>query len=152
MSETKLLLFVCTGNTCRSPLAYVLARAALAEAGVAGWSVDSAGISAAPGWPASAEAVDVARTAGLDLSSHRSKALTPDLLKRADLVLVMTEHHKRTLTAAVPDAADKIHTIREFVSQSGDVSDPFGRGMDYYRRTAQELSELMPLLVAKIKE
>lgn len=151
MAETT-ILFICTGNTCRSPLARVLAEEALSGAGLTGWPIRSAGLSAFPGMPASEEARAVAREAGLDLSSHSASPLSEELLAEAGLVLVMTEGHKRALTAAAPAYADKIHTLKEFVGREGDVSDPFGRGAAYYRKTADELHELICLLVEKIKE
>lgn len=149
---TKTILFVCTGNTCRSPLAQALATKALTAAAVDGWTVASAGLSAQFGMPASKEACAVARDWGLDVASHRAEPLSQELLAEAELVLVMTDGHKTALTSVAPAFADKIYTIKEFVGQAGDVSDPFGRGISFYQKTAEELRELITQVVEKIKE
>ena len=148
----KKLLFVCTGNTCRSPLAKVLAEAALAQAVLTHWVVDSAGLTAFPGQSASGEALAVARDSGLDLSLHQSKPLSEKLLAEADLVLVMTRNHKQALLSALPHVADKVHTLKDFVGEDGDVADPFGGGPTQYQQTAQELTRLITRLVEKMKE
>ncbi|MBS3887023.1 MAG: low molecular weight protein arginine phosphatase [Dethiobacter sp.] len=151
MMAKKCLLFVCTGNTCRSPLAKVLTEAALRASGVDGWEVASAGLAAHPGMAASAEAGAVAREAGLDLALHRAKPLSAELLARAELVLVMTAGHKTALLAGAAGYADKIYTVKEYLSFAGDVADPFGGGLASYRQTAQELHSLVSLLVEKLK-
>ncbi len=87
------LLFLCTGNTCRSPLAEAIARDAVAARGWRHVRVQSAGVSAAPGCAASPEGVAVAARAGIDLSGHRSQPLTPGLAQWADLILAMSPSH-----------------------------------------------------------
>ncbi|EEG77571.1 low molecular weight protein arginine phosphatase [Dethiobacter alkaliphilus] len=146
----KKLFFVCTGNTCRSPLAKVLAAAALARANVTDWVVDSAGMQAFSGQSASAGAMAVAREMGLDLSLHQSRLLTEELLAEADLVLVMTRTHKQALLSAAPQAASKVYVLKEFVGEDGDVADPFGGGPAEYSHAARELEGLMPRLVEKL--
>ena len=148
----KKLLFVCTGNTCRSPLAKVLTAATLAKANISAWIVDSAGLSALPGQSASGDALAVSGDFGLDLSLHQSKPLSEKLLVEADLVLVMTRNHKQALLAGMPQHAGKVHTLKEFVDDSGDVADPFGGGLEEYRQAAQELERLIARLVEKMKE
>lgn len=151
MKGKKILLFVCTGNTCRSPLAKVLTEAALSAAGVYDWEVDSAGLAAYPGMAASAEASAVAREAGLDLTLHRAKLLSAELLKKAELVLVMTAGHKAALLAGATVCAGKIYTVKEYVAMAGDVADPFGGDLACYHQTAQELHSLVNILVKKLK-
>ena len=126
MKKEKKLIFVCSGNTCRSPLAKVLARDIFDRAGLSQWLVDSAGTAALHGMSASGHALTAAHTLGLDLSMHQSKPITPELAQKADLILVMTRAHKDMLLGAWPALAGKIHTIKEFVGESGDVADPFG--------------------------
>ncbi|MFW0861701.1 MAG: low molecular weight protein arginine phosphatase [Dethiobacter sp.] len=151
MTAKKSLLFVCTGNTCRSPLAKVLTEAALKVAGVSGWEVVSAGLAAHPGVPASFEAGVVAREIGLDLTLHRAKPLSTELLAKAELVLVMTTGHKTAVLSGAGGYVDKIYTVKEYVAMEGDVADPFGCGLASYRQTAEELHNLANLLVQKLK-
>jgi len=151
MQGKKSLLFVCTGNTCRSPLAKVLTEAALSAAGVHEWEVDSAGLAAYPGMAASAEASAVAREAGLDLTLHRAKLLSAELLEKAELVLVMTAGHKAALLAGATGNAGKLYTVKEYVATAGDVADPFGGSLACYHQTVQELHGLVNMLVEKLK-
>ena len=148
----KKLLFVCTGNTCRSPLAKVFSEAALAQAEISQWTVDSAGLFAFSGQSASGEALATAREFGLDLSLHQSKPVSEKLLAEADLVLVMTGHHKQALLSGMPQFVDKVYTLTAFVEESGDVADPFGGGPAEYQQAAQELTRLITRLVEKMKE
>lgn len=151
MAGKKILLLVCTGNTCRSPLAKVLIEAALSGVGVDDWEVDSAGLAVFSGMPASAEARILALEAGLDLSQHRAKPLLAELLEKAELVLVMTAGHKAALLAGFAGYGGKIYTIKNYAGLTGDVADPFGGGFAFYRETAQELSGLASLLAEKLK-
>ena len=92
-SDTFRLLFVCTGNTCRSPMAEVIARRRAADLGWEHLEVRSAGVGAVDGTPASGGAVRVAEAAGLDLSAHRSRLLTEREAREADLILTMSADH-----------------------------------------------------------
>src|SRR5690606_10687714 len=113
------MLLVCSGNTCRSPMAEDLAAKILADArglGVedletAGVRVISAGVFAMPGQPAAAEAIEVMGKMGLDLSTHRSRTVTPELLREADVVFTMTEAHRRAVADMAPWAADKVFRL-----------------------------------------
>ncbi|MBS4008637.1 MAG: low molecular weight protein arginine phosphatase [Clostridium sp.] len=152
MTAKKNLLFVCTGNTCRSPLAKILTESALKAAGVYVWEVDSAGLAAYPGITASAEAGFVAREIGLDLTPHRAKPLSAEILAKAELVLVMTAGHKTALLSGAGEYAEKIYTVKEYLAMEGDVLDPFGGGLASYRQTLRELQKLVNLLVEKLQE
>lgn len=147
----KKVLFVCSGNTCRSPLAEVFARHFLELAGEDGWMVASAGLSAVTGSPASASAVTVAREFGLDLSRHCARRLTEELLDGADLVLVMTGWHKARVLERRPHLAGKVYLVKEFAGgPAEDVADPFGGDLAVYRATALELKNLTPAFVKKL--
>lgn len=134
------VLLVCTGNTCRSPMAQVIAEDVLAkQLGVdlksldaAGIGVISAGIFAGGGQPASVEAVDVMRKQGLDLSRHRSRALTQELIHEADVIYCMTESHLHAVIGMSPSAAAKTHRL----DPDHDVSDPIGGPPVVYEQCA----------------
>ena len=102
---SKLVVFVCTGNICRSPMAEYVFREA-AGTGF-GWEACSAGLSASFGYPASREAVDVLRERGIELGAHGSRPLTPELVAAADEIVVMTRGHREEIADWLPEAASK---------------------------------------------
>ena len=139
------ILFVCTGNTCRSPMAAGLATRLLAERFDCdpgqlprlGQEVLSAGVFAAGGTPASSRAVEAAAGRGADIEKHRSRRLTNELINAADLILCMTRQHVEDVTAAVPDAAGKTSLL----DVAGDIADPIGGDADTYERTAGRIEK-----------
>lgn len=141
------ILVVCTGNTCRSPLAEALLRSALGDRG----SVSSAGTGAWEGAPASEGAYLVGLENGLDLSGHRAQMLTRELVASADLILTMSRHH----AARVADlgGAGRVHLLGEFAGRTGpaaEVSDPFGGDLDEFRETFAELADLVADAVPRL--
>jgi protein-tyrosine phosphatase len=141
------ILLVCTGNTCRSPMAQVLAGDLLAKRyGVAADDLEavdvrvvSAGIAAGSGMPASPEAVAVLRRRGLDLSKHRSRALSLELLNEADLVLTMTNAHRQAILESAAHLAGKVLTL----DPQGDVADPIGGPESAYERAAAQIESAL---------
>lgn len=141
-----MVVMVCTGNTCRSPMAEALLRKELAdEWGVPpaeleerGVLVISAGLAAAPGSPPSPEAVTLMNELGLDLQEHRSQPLTDQVLRHADLVLAMTRSHQHAIIQSSPEAASKTELL---MPNGEDVADPIGGPLEVYRDCAAQISE-----------
>jgi protein-tyrosine phosphatase len=151
-----LIVFVCTGNTCRSPLAEALCKKRLAdrlECGVEelpgrGLVVLSAGLSAMPGGPAAAEAVTVARQYGGDLSGHRSRPLTPELAAQADFLVAMTRGHVRALEGCFP----RLGAAPRLLDGSGqDIADPIGQDQAVYEECGQQIWKHLEALLVEIQ-
>jgi protein-tyrosine-phosphatase len=145
------LLFVCTGNTCRSPMAEALARREF-ERRVLGWQAESAGLMAAAGDPASRHAADEMARRGLSLGAHRAREVTAEAVARAGWILAMTDTHRDLLRAAYPDARDKILTLGECAGTGEPVPDPFGGGPATYRHCADRLETLVRAAVEALAE
>jgi protein-tyrosine-phosphatase len=146
------LLFVCSGNTCRSPMAAAIARALLAERGWDHVRVESAGTSAVSGAPASANAVAVAAEHGLDLTAHRSRPLTVEQLDWADVILAMGPAHLAHITES--GAGFRASLVTDFLAGPGAgaaVTDPFGGDVEEYRRTFAQLAEAVAAVVQRLE-
>jgi protein-tyrosine-phosphatase len=146
------VLFVCTGNTCRSPMAEALARAALERRGWTHVRVDSAGTSA--GWdaPASEHAIAVCSEHGLDLEGHRSQPLTPELVRWADLILAMSSTHLDAVREIDVDVDDRAALLSEFAGEDGaGIDDPFGGAIEPYRRTFRQLERLVDAALQRLE-
>ena len=134
------ILFVCTGNTCRSALADAIARKVAVERGLPDVEIVSAGTSAWDGAPASDGALLVGMERGLDLSQHRSQTLTRDLVRDASVVLAMGPHHLERIEAL--GGSGKAWLLTDFATRGTStrpVNDPIGGELDVYRATADEL-------------
>lgn len=139
------IYFICTGNTCRSPMA----AAILAAKKLEGVEVKSAGIYAMPGGVMSTGTTQVLQEENMWMP-HTTSAVTPDDLAWADLILTMTVSHKNGLLQAYPHVADKTFSLKEYaLDQDGDVSDPYGGSTAIYRETFKELSKLIDMIVEK---
>src|SRR5258705_13893483 len=130
----KTILFVCTGNVCRSPMAEGILRHALQGRG--DYRVMSAGLGAMEGQPPSPYAVQAVRELGIDISSQRSRMLTPELESQADFIFGMTHNHIDTVMLLYPQAAEKTFLLREFDDTldffAKELSDPTVGSYDAY--------------------
>jgi protein-tyrosine-phosphatase len=142
----KLIVFVCTGNICRSPMAEYMLRARMKES--SDWKIASAGLAACPGLPASAAAVHVLARDGIDLSSHRSRALDRSLVDAADVLVVMTAAHSDQIRMLFPQAMGQVFLLTSFCEHGGDVPDPIGSSVDAYVRTRDLIDRALPDLVS----
>lgn len=139
-----LVLFVCTGNTCRSPLAAAIARDLAARSlgvpasAVLAHGIDfgSAGTGTAPDLPASEGAIAAAAEIDLDLGEHRSRPLEPELVHRAKVVVCLAQSHRRAILAEMPEAAGKVVLLRP---DDRDIADPYGMELKTYRRVRDEI-------------
>ncbi len=136
----KTVAFVCTANICRSPMAAAILRDRLASAGLTDQvRVVSAGVWADSGRAASAHAANVLKSRGIELRDHRSQPLTAQLLKQADIILVMEESHRRSIFYMAPEHLAKVYLLAELAGKHEDIADPFGGALADYEETADLL-------------
>jgi protein-tyrosine-phosphatase len=147
----KKILFVCSGNTCRSPLAEGIASKTFSN--TSDLKVSSAGTSALDGLPASSLAVEVAKKNSIDLSSHMARLLSRTLVKEADLIVTMSSKHRETVGVIEPSALAYTCVVTDFCDEEeGDIVDPIGMGMVAYEATYSMIEKCVKRMKEKLEE
>ncbi len=144
------VLIVCTGNTCRSPMAEALLKSQILPQDDI--EVISGGIFAYEGESASKNAVLALKEKGIDISAHTAKNINESVVRDADLILTMTKAHKQTLIDIYADVAEKkTYTLCEYAQENGDIADPYGGDVDVYRACASRLLSVIKKVYERIR-
>ena len=160
----KTILFVCTGNTCRSSMAEALFKEMLAERNRDDWKVISAGVSAFEGNSAHENAILALEEQGIEtIKDHQAQRLNQELITQADLILTMTRRHKSLIFAEYPEAEVKTFTLKEYsnfteqkseqlneASNDLDILDPFGQALKKYKSCAKEITDNLKQVFEKL--
>jgi len=148
--EAPQILFVCTGNTCRSPIAEYLAKRIINEKDLK-FRTASAGFTA-DGMPISENSERVLALNEIDASEHTSTLLNEENLRKSWLVLTMTANHKNKILQLYPASTSKVYKLSEYSGLDNDIADPIGKDIEYYKNTFEEINEKVKIIFEKIKE
>jgi protein-tyrosine-phosphatase len=124
-------------------MAEAIFKAKVEEEGTSNWRIESAGTWALADRPAADFSQQVMAERGLDISNHRSRAISKEILDEFDLVLTMERGHKEALKAEFPECADRVYMLTELIGDQQDIDDPIGRSKEDYRATADEIDRLL---------
>ncbi len=143
-NKNKKIIFICTGNTCRSPMAEIILKKKIKDAGIIGIRVSSAGLSANAGAKISGNSALALKKLGYKVGAFKSKMATPNMIKRAELVICMTSEHKRYLAGF-----DRVYSISE-VTGLPDISDPYGGDIETYVNTSMQIERACEIIIKEL--
>ena len=148
------ILFVCTGNTCRSVMAQGLFKNMLREEGIKDVKVSSAGIAALSSYGIYGILEKVLKEEDIEISNHKPTQITPQIVKDADLILVMEKRHKQAILEMAPEVENRVFLLKEFAGEKEnlDIPDPIGQPEEAYRRRLEEIKGYLVKILKKIKE
>ena len=157
MSKNKIILLVCTGNSCRSVMAAGLLRELLKDK--SDYEIMTAGVAALGGMRPTRETVQVMSEQNIDISGHLSKPLTDEMIDAADLILVMEGVHKEHILSRRPKAKEKVYLLSEFARieredklVNPDIPDPIGKSIEFYRKVLNIITESIERTVKELEE
>jgi protein-tyrosine-phosphatase len=136
------VLFVCTANLCRSPMAMAILRSKVGHS-CDEWRIESAGTWAAKGVRANPKTQQIITEFGMDISDHRSQIVSPELLKSFNLILTMEPGHKEALQIEFPEVSGRIYLLSEMIGLNFMITDPVGGEIEEYRATAREIERII---------
>lgn len=149
----KRLIFICTGNICRSPMAMYYAQLKANHKNVGEYYIDSAGISAIEGEKSSTNAVLAMNKYGVSMERHKATPIEKSDIKEADYIFVMTKIHKRIVSEMYPELASRVFTLKEFAFPDAvyiDIDDPWGYNIEIFNSVAKEIVDCVDKIFEKI--
>jgi len=147
------ILFVCTANICRSPLALALFRQKISNDPDASlWRLDSAGTWAPEGEPASGKSQYLLSQKGINIQNHRSKIVNPEMLRSFNLILTMERGHKEALQNEFPEIKSKVYMISEMIGKRYDIQDPYDGTLADYIKMMEEIEHIFDEGYEKIRK